>query len=287
MRFTMLSRRVAATGAVTAIAAATLVGVATAPAHAASATGDYACSAPGLGELGTFPMTFDAPILDNFPTIAAGFPVGAGLVETSSSMGVPAGVAGLLDMAGVTGGTIDDFAITIGDTVATAPQTVTEIAPGEAGAKVVHTTGSNLPFVMPEAGSYDILMPESFTFAPTTAGGPLGIAITCVTEAPASMGTIETTLNESTTDLTGTRATVRRGKAAKVVASVLGNFAVATGDVVAKKGKREIGRGNLEDGMTTFRLDKLKPGVYTIKVKYLGDGFYNPSQTSYRLTVKR
>ena len=284
MKFTTISRRLAATGAATALVSGALMGAPATSADAATATGSYDCSVPGVGPLGTLPMTLDAPGLEEFPSVPAGFVVPAGFLSANSVLGVPSSAAALLAGAGVVGGTVDDFGISIGDSVASAPLSVTSIVPASGGALDVSASGLNESFAMPAAGTYDILLPEAFTFMPATAAGPLGIPVECVTDAPASLGQIETPLNDSTTDARAKKR-IRKGKRATVNAIVTGGFSTATGDVVAMKGTRTVGQGVLaEDGTTRFKLDRLKVGKHTIVVKYLGDGFRKASKDT--LTIK-
>lgn len=278
MKSTILSKRLAATGAAAALAAGALVGATATSAEAATANGSYDCMVPGIGALGAFPTTLEAPGLEEFPSVPAGFLVPPGFLSANSTLEAPMAAAGALTSLGVVGGTIDDFAIHIGDSVAPAPMSVTSIAPSPTGA-VVSATGLNNAFAMPAAGTHEILLPESFTFIPSNAGGPIpGVSVVCTTDAPASLGQIETTLNDSTTDAKAPKK-VRKGKRATITSAVAGGFSNATGDVVAMKGNKTLGQGVLaEDGTSKFKISKLKVGTHKVTVKYLGDGFRKASQ---------
>lgn len=286
MKFNTLSKRIAATGAATALATGVLVAATGTAATAATAHGSYDCSAPG-GALGTFPMTLDVPGLEEFPQVPAGFVAPVGFLSADSTLGVPVGAAATLTSLGVVGGAIDDFVVKVGDVAASTPLTVTSIVPSISGA-VVSASGLSQVFTMPAAGSYDVSLPQSFTFVPTTAAGPVsGLSFVCVTQAPASLGQIETTLNDSVIDATAPRK-IKKGKKATIASVVTGGFSKATGDVVAMKGNKTLGQGVLaEDGTSKFKIGKLKRGVHTITVKYLGDGFRKASFDTVKIKVTK
>ncbi|HRK47769.1 MAG TPA: hypothetical protein PK324_19200, partial [Nocardioides sp.] len=166
MKFARLASRVAVGGVSAALATAGLVGITTTSASAAPVTSTYSCVNP----LATFPadVTVDIALLPS--TAKAGFPIPAGLLTFTSSFKIDNTTAGGLGLLGVTGGKSDDFGTAFGATVAPAP-----VVWNTASSDATHTTfsgsGANAAFTLPEAGSYTVTLPKSFTLQGTNASG--------------------------------------------------------------------------------------------------------------------
>ena len=189
MNVSRMTRRIAVSGVATAIAAGALVGASSTTANAARPR-TAPTRATSLGNPVDFPMHVDGadPAADrerrhDHP----GEPAPGDHRRSPSRPTVASG----LGTYGVTGGTIDDFGMLVGDTKAPAPLTFAGFTPNtEDGSLVASTLGMNTPFSLPAAGTYDITLPTAFTFMPTTATGPLPITVACTTATPAKLSSI-------------------------------------------------------------------------------------------------
>src|SRR6476619_468622 len=140
MNVSRIRRRLVVSGVATALAAAGLVGASTTAANAFEGTTTYTCDV--LGTPVPMTMTATVPVLP--PTANAGMIIPGNLLDVSTALTVSEAVATMLVGAGVTGGTVDDFAMLIGDKgSAPAPLTVTSFAPGDAGALIANAAGKN------------------------------------------------------------------------------------------------------------------------------------------------
>jgi hypothetical protein len=279
--------RLATAGVATALAAGALVGASSTAANAAfEATSTYTCNVAGNDV--PMPMTVSVPILP--PTANAGTTIPGNLLDVSTALTIPAAVASQLGTLGVNGGKVDNFAMLVGDQgTAPAPLTVTGFAPGtDAGSLVATATGKNALFTLPKAGTYDISLPKSFTFVPSTAAGPLPFSVPCTTDAPAKLSSVTLAKNGSVTDATG-KSKVAKGKSAKVtsvVSSINDGTPAPSGKIVAKMGKKTVGTGKLNDaGKAVMKLAKMPVGKHKITVKYLGDDYTDASQDVLNIKV--
>ena len=276
MNVSRTGRRLAVSGVATAIAAAGLVGASTTAATAASTDGTYACSALG-NALGNFTMNVDVPLMP--PTAPAGFPLTEGFLGMSSVLTIPAAVAPLLGQMQVTGGHVDDYAVSMGSKTIAAPLTVTDLTPNPDGSVAVAASGLNKAVSLPKAGTYEVKLPKSFTFMPSNAGGDVTPAVvSCVTDAPATLASVTLTKQASSVAVSKVKA-VKHTKHAKVPVTVKNEYTTATGKVVVKEGKKTIGTGKLKSGKVTVALAKLKKGTHKVVVKYLGDGYTQASKS--------
>lgn len=277
MSISHVTKRLAITGVVTALAAGTMVAGTASTANAAPASGIYTCQVPLLGPT-DFPVSLDAPGLPT--TVPAGLPVPAGLLPVNVVMGAPASVAGLLNTLGVTGGNSPDFAMLLaGSPVPVSGLNVMSIVPQGDGSALLNATGSNGAFTTPVPGVYDLTLPAAFTLQPTGAS-PLP-ALPCATKDgadPVSYTTI--TVVKQTGAISAKAVTkVKKGKKAKVPTTVAGQYGnVPTGKVVAKMGSKTVGTGNLNSvGKTVITMKKMSLGKHKITLKYLGDLMTNPA----------
>ena len=291
MTFSTVSKRLAATGAASALAAGALVGATATAAEAATATGPDDCVGT-TGPLGTMPLTVTVPELDFFTApLPAGTPVPPSTLSALATLEVPAAVAALLQTFNVDGGTVEDFAVTVGGMPATAPLTIDSITPNlETGGVDMAASGGNELFSLPAAGTHDILLPTSFTFVPSSGGVALPLEADCSTDAPASLGTITTIKNDSTTTAKPTKRAFEKGTAAKIRAKVTDevDFLAPTGKVKAIKGGKTVATGTLNDnGVAVINLGrKLRVGKHGSTVKY-GSGYYETSTDSVVVKVVR
>ena len=276
MNFRSITTRTAVAGAVTALAAGALVGMSTTAANAASASGDYQCTSP-LGDLGTFNVSIEVPLLP--PSAPAGYNIGAGLLSYEGVVVVPAATAAALAGYGVDGGTADDFAFAIGSALdATAPGTYTKGEANPDGSVNFNGTGANEAFVLPAAGTYAVMLPESFTFTPTSGGNPLPVTATCTSAAPGKLGDVA--LSKQSSTLTAKAAKTAKGY--KLTAIATNEYGTPTGKVVAKLGTKKY-TGTLKNGKTVINLPKSAKGK-KVTVSYNGDGYTKAAKTS--VTVK-
>jgi hypothetical protein len=282
-----MTRRIAVSGVATAIAAGALVGAASTAANAAIvADGTYTCDVAGTPA--QLPVHVEVPLLPG--SANAGTMIPAGLLQATTTVGIPAETAAVLQSYHVTGGTIDDFGMLVGTSKAPAPLTFTSFTPGtEAGSLVTSTLGVNQVFSLPKAGTYDITLPTAFTFMPTTDSGPLGVPVSCTSAAPAKMASIR--IDKNTTTMSAKAPTsIKKGSAAKVVTTLASNNAgtpVPTGKVVAKLGTKTVGTGTLSNGRAVLKLVKLPVGKDKVSVKYAGDGFTAANKVPVTIKVTR
>jgi len=287
MNVSRMTRRIAVSGVATAIAAGALVGASSTAANAAfEATSTYTCNVGG----NSVPMSLTASVPLLPPTANAGTLIPANLLDVSTVLTIPATVAGQLGTAGVTGGSVQDFGMLVGDTLAPAPlANVAFGAPNLDGSVPATASAKNAQFVLPSAGTYDITLPKAFTFTPMTAAGPLPFTVPCTTEAPAKLSSVVLAKNGSTTDATAP-AQIRKGTVAKVtsvVSSINDGTPAPTGKIVAKLGTKTVGTGTVKAGKAVMKIAKLPVGKDKLKIKYLGDAYTAPSGDSLVVKVVR
>lgn len=269
-----------------------LVGVTTSAAQAAVAgTAVYDCTTP-LGSTVPVPVTVAA---DALPTTApAGLDVPAGAFPVDLSVLIPAAFGDTLGFLGVTGvgGSSNDLGFGLGDaTVPLRGVTVpsTPVVTGQDTVLSVPTsTGA---FTTPDAGTYPITMPDAFTFdALSQLGLPLG-TLECALAAgqDATIGSLETTKQASTTRARAVKAKVPAGKKPVISVTVVPETGgTPDGTVVVTKGTKTLGTGTLGDtGKARIALPKMKPGRYKVAVQYAGDGATEASATTASFTVVR
>ncbi|MCW2845187.1 MAG: hypothetical protein JWN22_3103 [Nocardioides sp.] len=285
MNVVRMSSRLAATGAVTALAAAALVSVGTTAANAATVMNTYTCSAPGV-YTGDFPLTVTGEL--PVPQYFADAPVPAGLLGITVTAQVPADAAQLLGAFGVDGAKSDDFGFALGTSTAPVPITGPFNTAGD-GSVTWDATGTNGAFRTPTPGHYDALLPQSFTLM-TTSGGNDVAALGCVLktgETAAALTSIDLIKQNSTTT-SSPKVKVAKGKKAKVPTSVgASNGGTPTGKVVAKEGTKTVGTATVKAGKAVVTLMKLKPGKHKIVLSYGGNASINGSSDTTTVTVAK
>jgi hypothetical protein len=268
MKLRRITTRAAVAAVSTALATGALVGAGTGAANAADAEGSYNCSVAGTS-LGAFTFDLSVPLLP--PTAVAGMPIGDGLLGYTSALNIPLPVAQQLSTYGITGGHADDFAMQMGSTSILAPATYALGTP-TATALPFQGTGGNSAFALPAAGTYDILLPKTFSVIPTVGGLDFPFPMTCVTDAPAKLGSVALSKQTSTTTGKATKTT----KGYKLVSTVKNQFSTATGKVVAKLGTKSW-TSTLKSGKATFNLPKTAKGK-KVALSYKGDSYTAPSK---------
>ena len=275
MNVSRMTRRIAVSGAATAIAAAGLVGAATTAADAASAPNTYTCSNSGLGFTTDIPATVTGEL--PVPQYWAGAAVPAGLLNISVDAVVTPEAAALLGNAGVTGARSDDFAFGLGTSAVTTP--VTGLFSTTDGVTSWHGTGANDAFTTPTPGVYDISLPTTFVMT-LMQGSTDSIPLTCTLKdaTPSTIGSINLLKQSSTTTVTPTVIKVKKGKHAVVPVSVANSMGAASGTVVAKEGSKKLGSKTLKAGAAKITLDVLKVGKHKVTVSYPGSKSVSASQ---------
>lgn len=286
MKFNTLPRRVAVTGAVSALAAGALVGLTTTAAHANPVSVAYTCPTA----LGNLPVSLVTDI-PNLALVAAAGPYAAGSPVAANA--VPGGVTNTFTisqatkdaLASVGTSSIDFTSVegTFGNT--TVPADLPDVAiPGGLndngnGTWSFDADATNLPFNNPSAGTFDIFAPATISFtAMTTNFGP--VPVTCTADsAPAGYGHPVTIIkNNSTTK--GTSLTVPHGTKASLKAKVTAPNHVPTGKVVFKQGTTKLGSATLNSKGIAVLKKTLSKGKHKITASYGGDGYTNTSKSA-------
>lgn len=276
----------------TLLAGVALTAVTTTAAQAGvTGSADYLCTTP-LGSTIPVPVGFASEALPT--TIPAGWAVPAGALPVDLSVAIPAAFGDTLGFIGVTGvgGSSSDIAMGLG--TATVPLTGVTVptTPIVTGQDTVLTIPARTgAFTTPDAGTAALTVPAAFTFdALSQSGLPLG-TLTCALAPGAAqqVGTVEVVKQASTTTARPARAKVPFGKRPVINAAVSTAMgSLAEGRVVVKKGTTKLASRMLGDGGTArLALPKLKPGRYTVAVRYLGSGATEASSTTTTFRVVR
>lgn len=279
MKFTNLASRVAVGGVATAVATAGLVGVTGSSASAAPVSSPYTCTTPFGPVSGT--ISVDIALLP--PTAPAGFPVAAGLFSFKSDLVVSDATAANLAAATITGAKSDDFGTAFGDTVAKAPVVWSGPPTSAGGNSTFAGKGGNAAFTLPEAGTYTVAMPKTFTMLATNASGATVVTAPCTTTAPATIGTITLTKQVSKVKAKAP-ASAQAGDVVSVKGKVTNEYQktggpVPTGKVIIKDGKKKVGTAKLKKGKFVVKLKGLKVGAHKLVVMYKGDGYTDKSKS--------
>ena len=293
MKFNTLPRRVAATGAVTALAAGALVGMTATSASAAGQTINYTCPTA----LGNLPVTLttDIPAL---PTVASLGPYAAGSAVAAGQ--VPGGVMNHFVISDATKSTLDSVGTSkISFTSfqgAFGNSAVPAILPDVTNADMTHdpststwsfdANGNNGAFKNPKAGTWDVFTPAAFSFVATTAAvGDVPITCTADTTAP-SYGTQIQVIKNNSVLKASSNSPVPHGSKAVLKAKVTAPNHKPTGKVTFKDGTKKLGTVKLNAKGLAVLKTKLSKGKHTIKMSYGGDGYTNKSKRSTKVTQK-
>ena len=291
MKFTTPARRLLAAGAVSALAAGTLVGATTTSAQAVEVTNEYIC----VGGSSPFPLTLvsDIPILAGFPSIGAGFDADAGLLDVVNTFTVPESVVTIMQGAGVTTLESPDFAGSIGATTVAIEGVVATVASGVDNGETwtFDANGLNTAFQVPAAGTYDVLSPEGFSVLAKNSNDATILSVTCDLATAGTNGaysSIVVTKNASTSNATAVNSPVKKGDVAKIKVKVAAPNEVPSGKVLLKKGTKTLTKGMLnENGIVILKTKALPVGKTKLTTAYKGDGYTKPSRDTVVFTVKR
>jgi hypothetical protein len=277
MNVSRTARRLATAGVATALATGALVGGAASTATAATGSSTYTCNFPMIGET-QLPVEATIPTISAaFPTIPAGLPIDMGSLQATYVFDASPALVQLLPA--VSGLGSSNMTMLLGDNVVSVPDFAFG-APVDAadGHKSIPASGTNGAFSVPGGGVYDLTMPKSFTLTGTSALGP--VSVPCTTDSPAVLDTLTVVKNDSINSLKAP-ASVKKGKVAKLVATVAGGVNTATGKVVFMDGKKKLGSKSLNDaGRAVFKAKGLKVGKHNISFKYAGDAFRNKGKST-------
>ncbi len=303
MRNFTLPTRFAATGATAALIAAS-VALAPAATAAVSKTTSYDC-----GAAGPVSVTIAQSLISDGMTLSAGMDAPNLPLDISATLSDA--TTGALRSGGVTevSGSSSDMVAGIAPAGSTTP--IAQVAlvgvnfPAspmpDSGAITINTVPSDGsqgfpaatdPFNGPPAGSYDVLLPSTFTFnAAMQGGGALpGSPYTCTLgqgEDP-KLATLNFAKNPSTVKARVKNAPLHRGDRAKLAVRMVAANETPSGKVLVKMGRKTIGKGMLGSaGRVTIRLDRMSVGGHKIVIKYRGDGYTKASRKAMRVVVKR
>lgn len=290
MKFTTISRRIAATGAVTAMAAGALVGLTGTTANAAEVTTTYTCELASVG-LGPWDVTVvsNAVGIEGIPGLPAGYEVAAGSLTVTNHFTIPDDAYNTLGAYGVENITFPDYAGEFGDQavgVTGMAAKVSEMTDNGDGTHSFDSDGVNAAFEAPAAGVHDVLSPSGFNMVADVPGIGL-VPVPCALAEGATQGvytTMPVVKNDSTT--TGTAAPVTKGEVSKVKITVAAPNETPSGKVVVKKGTNKLGTATLNSkGKAVFK-HKFPVGKNKVTLIYKGDGYTNGSRTAEPVIVK-
>lgn len=282
-------RKGLATAGLTAVLGATAIVIAPAPALAVTGSAEYTCQTP-IGPA-TVPVSVSSDLLPS--SVATGFTVPGGLLPVTTTVTVPASLAGTLKGFGVTalGGGSEDFDLGLGpvavpiDSLTSAPVTIVD------GEDVVLTANATVgSFTTPAPGTQALTLPAGFTFTPTNQDGNPLPTLTCSITDPltAQFGSVKVTKQTSTTTAKATKATIKKSERATIKTTVVRQFDTpGVGKVTVKDGTKQVGAGTLKGGVATIKLASLAPGKHKLVVKYLGNATTAASKVVVTVTVKQ
>ena len=292
------ARRLGAAVAATALSAGALVAVSAPAAQAATAGTTYTCTFPSLG-VRDIPVGITATLPG-----AANAGLEAPAIPVLLSVTLPADVVNAAkNIFGATtiGGFSNDMVATLDDLsssdsaglalqnvrfpqtpVPAANQPLTLNTPNPLVTPGV-VPASTVPVGLPEAGTYDVVVPSAFKFTATRQGDVTMLAdVPCVYKpgSPFSLGSVILAENESTTKAKPADKPTPLGEKTKVKVVVDADNEVPSGKVKVMKGQKKLGKGSLNaKGKVTITLKKALPkGKTVVKVLYMGDDYTKKSR---------
>jgi hypothetical protein len=281
MKFTTPARRLLAAGAVSALAAGTLVGMTT-TASAAPINNQYTCQSTTPGE--TFPLwlTSDIPGLEEYPEAPAGFLVPP-ILTVVNTVTVPAEVIQTMEGFNIDRLESPDFAGSIGDTVVGVDDVgalVADATDNGNGTYSFPADGINAPFEVPAAGTYDVVGPEAFHIDAYAGDFPV-LSVPCELTDGTTNGVYQSVTvlkNESTSNAKPTKRQFKKSAPNET----------PSGKVLLKKGTKTLAKGNLNDnGVVVLKTKALRVGKTKLKTVYKGDGYTKPSTDTVVVKVVR
>lgn len=295
MKFTTPARRLLAAGAVSALAAGTLVGATSTAALAESAETSYTCEYAALG-LGPWEVTVisEVPAIGALPSPSpAGYPIEAGLPVTNSFT-VPDNARTTMQDYSVENLSFPDYAGSFGDAsvkVEDMTATVSSMTDNGDGTWTFNSNGTTSAFETPTAGTFDITAPSAFNLAASVGANTVSVPCTLQTGSAPGIYRADVTVvkNSSESRATAVNSPVRKGEVAKVKVKVAGPvYQTPSGKVLLKKGAKTLTKGMLNDnGIVVLKTKALPVGKTTLTTAYKGDGYTKPSRDTVVFTVKR
>ena len=288
MKFNTLPRRVAATGAVTALAAGALVGLTTEMASAAPVTNAYTCATPSFGDQ-TVSVTSDAPGIEGYDgLLSAGQAAPADALAVNTTFTISDTFHSDLVGAGIDDLSVSDFAATFGNT--TVPVSVISAKVSQMTQNPDTTwTGNgsqagNLAFNAPAGGDNAVTGPDAFTIVAKL--GAVDVPSSCTAQGtPGTYATLTVNKNNSKTKLTS-NSPVKHGAKAVLKAKVTAPNHTPTGKVTFKQGAKSLGSAKLSKGLAVLKI-KLSKGTHKIKAIYKGDSYTNGSSSAVLKVVQK
>jgi len=284
MNLRSIAARTVVAGATTALAAGALVGVSTTAANAETASSTYTCKAPADAYVSDFAITVTGGL--PVPQFWAGAPVPQGLVSITVTSPLSAEQATALGSFGITGAHSDDFALGFGPS--SVPVPIDGDFDSTSGSTVWAAEGSNNPFTTPNPGPNDIVLPSAFTMTTENAGGDF-LPLACTIKEGETAATLVPgyVLNRQLSATTATSKASKKPTIAVTVVSKSWGQTMPTGKVVAKEGKKVVGKGTVKGGKAVIKLAKtLKAGKHKVTVTYAGTPSLKGSSAKVVVTKK-
>jgi hypothetical protein len=289
MNLRRIAARTAVAGVTTALAASALVGATGVAAHAETGTASYNCTTP-LSPDQVIPVSVSVGAdLSALPPLPTGFAAPAGSLPVDVTVTIPEAVVTGLKQKGINALGLKDSDVKLPFGTAAVPLDGVEAAQTAlpaTGDMTIPVEATNGEFKLPDPGNIPVKMPASFLTTADTNLVPL--ALTCTISGDQPTITSLTVIKQSPTlTLKKSEVSIKKGKVAKLVATVAGNV-TPTGKVIAKEGKKVVGTGTLKKGTTTISIKNLKPGSHQIVLSYAGDKRSNASNEAGAIvTVKK
>ena len=292
------ARRLGAAVAATALSAGALVAVSAPAAQAATAATTYTCTFPSLGARDIpVGITATLPGAANAGLEAPAIPVLLSVTLPADVVNAARGIFGATTIGGFSNdmvATLDDLSssdsadlalqnVRFPQTPVPAPnQPLTLNTPNPLTTPGV-VPASTVPVALPEACTYDVVVPSAFTFTATRQGDVTMLAdVPCVYKpgSPFSLGSVILAENESTTKAKPAKQPTPLGKKTKLKVVVDADNEVPSGKVKVMKGQKKLGKGSLNaKGKVTITLKKaLHKGKTVVKVLYMGDDYTKKSR---------
>jgi hypothetical protein len=288
-------RRVAAAGAVSALAAGALVATASTAQAFTTVSNTYTCTAPIGSPFPVF-LSSSAPNLDlvQGSGVAAGSSVVGGLLSVNNHFTIPNQVHDLMASLGVTDMTFPDFAGEFGGQTVGVSGVSSQFSDftADTGGQTWSadaTPGANDAFTVPAAGQYDVNSPSAFQLVANRPAGPLPVSCVIADGTTAgSYANLNVFKNVSTTTAKATRTSFVKGKTAKVAVTVAAAH-MPTGKVLLKnKAGKTLDSAVLNSlGKATLSTTRLPVGKNALKVLYKGDGYDLKSNAPVTVKVVR
>ena len=289
MKSTILTRRVAAVGAATALAAGALVATTGTTATAAPVSNTYTCGTsagpqqvdvdievPGIGgvtqffagqavdPMGAFTANLTFTISDDFHSILLGLGV--------TDLEVPA------------------YAAKFGNSkvpLAAFETSITDMTQNPDDTWSDSVSSPVIAFKAPSAGiDQNAVTPPRINILATIGGNPVDV-VCDRNDAAQVLTTVDVFANDSTTAAKSTKACFEKGTAAKVKVKVSADNKTPTGTVILKKGSRTLDKGKLKKGAAVLSTKALGVGKNKLTVVYKGDSYTNGSKDTVTVKVVR